>query len=856
MKVALKANWWRMALATLLLMAIGIGVGLVFYISSGPDFVAGALTQLLGRRVEIAKLELHVGRSLEVELTGIRVFEGDEPEADHAPAFEAPRALGRQSWPRLLAGQFVPLEWTIEEPQLRLPMARNGGTAPQPRLPLLNLRIENGRVEWQQSEGEPILIRSIQLFARRSALRLGLDGSLSAELVRAGEAIGQMALDFQGLTDDVAIKGRLLGLDLASLPMRGLPISSGRADGRVALRVMDNTIEGSLDIGVAGLQLDLPKLNRPIAPREVHVRTDGRWKDGVLTLYPHPIRFDDLGISGALHIWPGRPGRVHGSLVLDPFRVGGPEERLQLIRLMGLRHAIWQRIDQRTEGGWLDEMEIEFDLPLDGLEEALAFRRKLRPQELSLVARVRDGVYRPGPDSKPLEEISGEMRVRGNLLEVSNLRMARGGKPLPELELHVDGMHRLVHLPPEERKLPPGPGVPIPGLGPAFLALSKRGEADGPPVQVQLSDFQIGYTAFVLPVRNLNARLSFPDGGVAVDEAEGVLGGAPARLSAAWQRETNHLSVDIAYQDGDAPPRSESNRSWAEGYFATETLPLGNWRVDGAAGSLRATGAQVELSDIDGQLGYGELRATGSVSLAEPGAAPFEFEIDVAGADAGTIRHYLGMLEGTVTGMAHGKGRLAGRLEPEHRFIEQAEVDLETRFEDGTLERLPAILALARLPSLQGVRALFGLALPYDSITAHFEIQQGMLRTKDFSLQGPELRVLAAGEIDLFSADLQSDMTVALLFLQTVDWVIEQLPIVGDLILGKDSNLFALYFRLEGPWQTPTARLVTPEAIQTPTDWATKVIGGGMAQLKKIFSRDDSRSEGDADEESSTTKAQ
>ena len=68
MKAALKANWWRMTLATLLLMAIGIGVGLVLYISSGPDFVAGALTQLLGRRVQIAELELHHGRSLEVEL--------------------------------------------------------------------------------------------------------------------------------------------------------------------------------------------------------------------------------------------------------------------------------------------------------------------------------------------------------------------------------------------------------------------------------------------------------------------------------------------------------------------------------------------------------------------------------------------------------------------------------------------------------------------------------------------------------------------------------------------------------------------------------------------------------------------
>ena len=124
---------------------------------------------------------------------------------------------------------------------------------------------------------------------------------------------------------------------------------------------------------------------------------------------------------------------------------------------------------------------------------------------------------------------------------------------------------------------------------------------------------------------------------------------------------------------------------------------------------------------------------------------------------------------------------------------------------------------LARLPSLQGLQGLFGQPLPYDTITADIKISEGTLRTEDFSLEGPELRILAAGEVDVTSETLESDFTVALLFLQTVDRFIQQLPILRDLVLGKDQSLVTVYFHLEGPWRDPEANLVAPEAVQSAT---------------------------------------
>ena len=845
MGAALRGDWWRDAVAALLLLGIGIGLVLLFYLSSGAEFVAGALTQLLGRRVEIGDLEIRLGRDVEVDLTHVRVFDAMDAEQDGIPTLELRHARGRQSWPRLLAGQFVPLEWTLEEPLLRLPAQGSGSPRLRTQLPLLKLTVTNGTLEWPQAEGAPILVRDIQLSAWRSALRTGLDGDVTAELTRDGRGIGWLGLVFEDLTGDVSINGKFRDLDFVSLPMLKLPPASGRASGRVVLQVVDDVIEGTLDAGITLFTVDIPKLKQPLTPKEVRIQTDGRWEDGVLTLYPRPIRFDDLSVSGELHITTGPNPRVRGTLLLDPFQLGRPDERLQLLRLMGLRHMTWLRVDQRAEDGWVDHLELELDVPLRELDQVLAFKRKLRPKELTLTVRIRDAVYRPSPDSQPLEKISLDARIRGNVLELDLLRMERGGKPLPQVSLLVDGMHRLAHLPVDERGTPPGPGVPIPGLGPAFTKLAEREDGERPAFEAQLYDFQIGYPAFVLPLRDINGRLRFPHGDVAIENAQGVVGGAPARVSARWYRAQNRVTAEIVYADYEAAPRVASNGSWAEGRFTFESLYFGRWLIEGGSGHLRAQAAQLRISDVDGQLGHGDLKGRGSVSLAQEGRAPFDFDLEVAGADAYVIQSYVGMSEGTVTGRMFGKGTLAGELEPGRPFLEKAQIAMNVRLEDGTLERLPATIALARLPSLTGVGALFGQPLPYDTLTAQLTIEKGVLRTDDYSLQGPELRMLAAGQINLLSNELQTDMTVALLFLQTVDWMIEKLGPVGDFILGEDKSLVTLYIRLDGPWRDPRARLVTP-----------KLIDRGVARLKQLFSIGQSTPQTDTDENSSQDKDQ
>ncbi len=86
--------------------------------------------------------------------------------------------------------------------------------------------------------------------------------------------------------------------------------------------------------------------------------------------------------------------------------------------------------------------------------------------------------------------------------------------------------------------------------------------------------------------------------------------------------------------------------------------------------------------------------------------------------------------------------------------------------------------------------------------------------------------------------------------------MIEKLPILRDLVLGKDRSLVAIYFRLKGPWADPRARLVTPGAIQAPTDWAARMIGSGVGKLIDLFSIGESRAESQTDDNAGQTEDQ
>jgi hypothetical protein len=120
-------------------------------------------------------------------------------------------------------------------------------------------------------------------------------------------------------------------------------------------------------------------------------------------------------------------------------------------------------------------------------------------------------------------------------------------------------------------------------------------------------------------------------------------------------------------------------------------------------------------------------------------------------------------------------------------------------------------------------------------MTADIKIAEGRLRTENFALDGPELRMLAAGEIDLRPDDRPVDLVLALLFLRTVDQVLERVPFVGSWILGNNRSLVTLYFKVGGPWRDPSGVPLPPGGITTAAGWAGRVIGQGVRRVRDML---------------------
>ena len=160
---------------------------------------------------------------------------------------------------------------------------------------------------------------------------------------------------------------------------------------------------------------------------------------------------------------------------------------------------------------------------------------------------------------------------------------------------------------------------------------------------------------------------------------------------------------------------------------------------------------------------------------------------------------------------------------------------MRVQLKDGSVAKLPGLVALARLPSLSGVSGLLGRPLPYDKLTLDFKLANGRLGIADAKLLGSQLRMLGSGEMDLTTPAKESDFVVALLFLRTLDSVIGSLPIVRNVILGKDRNLLALYFRMKGPRDDMVVTPLAPESVREIVGFASSSVMKGVRALGKLI---------------------
>jgi hypothetical protein len=326
----------RLLAAAGVLGVLSLGVAFATLYAADSAFIAGALSRLLGRHVEIGSVAFHFGRRLEVELWRAKVADPSGPEAPLTLEVAHARV---QAGPGL-AGQLLPLDWTLDAPLLRLHASSTGAAFDPASLPRLGLSVTDGRVEWKTAAGEIWSLERLKLDAQCASCGTRIDGEENARVTHDKNLISELALHFSAARPrQPARHARRVELDLAARARD----SRGRAEGGFDLTVDRAGVRGRAHLEVDRFELTIPKYTGPIAPKTAQVAADVDWRAANLSLELHPLQLDDLVASGSVHLGTGTNGRLIADLQLQPFEPGR-KDRVSGVNFLTQRFASWSRV--------------------------------------------------------------------------------------------------------------------------------------------------------------------------------------------------------------------------------------------------------------------------------------------------------------------------------------------------------------------------------------------------------------------------------------------------------------------------------------------------------------------------------
>jgi hypothetical protein len=158
-------------------------------------------------------------------------------------------------------------------------------------------------------------------------------------------------------------------------------------------------------------------------------------------------------------------------------------------------------------------------------------------------------------------------------------------------------------------------------------------------------------------------------------------------------------------------------------------------------------------------------------------------------------------------------------------FFETLAGDMTITVRDGTLNKFTL---LSRLLSFIDIKNWLSAQIPdprvngvpFKTIFTDFKGKGGLFYTDNFALKGPVMDITASGSIQ-FGADML-DMQVGMFPFDTVDWVLNHIPLIGERIGSGTGKMVAAYFHVSGPVSNPS---ILPQPISSVTNFIKKTLG-------------------------------
>ncbi len=208
--------------------------------------------------------------------------------------------------------------------------------------------------------------------------------------------------------------------------------------------------------------------------------------------------------------------------------------------------------------------------------------------------------------------------------------------------------------------------------------------------------------------------------------------------------------------------------------------------------------------------------------------------------------------ERLMTGLMSAEGTIQGNGKDPHGVLPTLNGTLQLSIVDGQIKKgtvIPKILTIMNLPSvLQGMVDLEKEGYPFDRQTGTFTIANGRLASDDIVMDGPILKITAAGQYDLVNDEL--DVVAAASPFGPYFDLLRKIPLFGILFDGEEGGVAMALFDVKGSLHDPTIEPLPLESFAAGLTGFAKlafsVLKNTITLPQKIFfpeGNEESRSE-------------
>ncbi|MBI2355320.1 MAG: AsmA-like C-terminal domain-containing protein [Deltaproteobacteria bacterium] len=412
--------------------------------------------------------------------------------------------------------------------------------------------------------------------------------------------------------------------------------------------------------------------------------------------------------------------------------------------------------------------------------------------------------FQPGGGLKPLSNINSSIIFKGNSLETSGISMRYG-----DSLINAKGRIRNFKNPEAEITL----------SSPQFF----------------LRDAKLAQPGTDASIRRMNASFTIQDNRYTIRNISGLFNTSNFSISGNYtggRTPEANLSVTSSNLDVDdlvllsklGTPQGSSEQAGSErtrpklGLKLRLGVDAGNYRklqFTKLSATFSRDDGVLYLQGLDTTLFGGRVSAKGRLAPAGSEGKRYDLAFNLERINAERFFQALDITR-EVTGRLNLQGDLSASGATMADIRKSAQGNVRIRMEDGSLRRFNvlskvfSILNVSQLLKFQLPDMVSG-GMPYNEIKGSIAIKDGIASSQDLFIKSDAINMSIIGRADIVREEL--DLTIGVQPLQTVDKIVNRIPVVGWLLTGKDRSVLSAYFEAKGKWSDPKVSAIPVKSM-------------------------------------------